>query len=225
MSLRHALLAILTAEEMSGYDLVKYFDGTVEYVWSAPHSQIYPELRKMESLNLIAAMEVPRGEKATKRIYSITEDGTRELREWAATPHVLPPERDLARLKATYGELAGYTPARRQLQNHLNHWTEVANRFQNIVNDIGTGSVPLLQKRLEGRPEEEWEAIVAFKRFAFQGTIYRAEAEIRWAKEGLALIEQLEAAGAPLTGEAIASSTASDSGRMHSRVHRSLDTG
>ncbi|WP_279581330.1 PadR family transcriptional regulator [Fodinicola feengrottensis] len=47
MSLRHALLALLEAEPMSGYSLAKFFDQSVAYVWHAPHSQIYPELRRM----------------------------------------------------------------------------------------------------------------------------------------------------------------------------------
>lgn len=201
MSLRHSLMAILTAEDMTGYDLVKYYDGTVAHLWSAPHSQIYPELRKMEADGLVAATEVARGQKATKRVYSITEQGFDELRRWALAPHTPPPERDLAHLKAAYIEWGSYETARRQLQNHLNRWTELLNQWQMVVSDVDRGGVPLLMKRLQTRPPEEHEAIIAFKRFAFKGTIYRAEAEIRWATEGLALVDRLEAAGVPLTGE------------------------
>ena len=48
MSLRYALLALLTVEPMTGYDLSKRFESSVAYVWHAPDSQIYPELRRME---------------------------------------------------------------------------------------------------------------------------------------------------------------------------------
>ncbi|MBA3728896.1 MAG: PadR family transcriptional regulator, partial [Actinobacteria bacterium] len=44
MSLRHALLGLLAERPMSGYDLTKVFDSSLAYVWSAKHSQIYPEL-------------------------------------------------------------------------------------------------------------------------------------------------------------------------------------
>lgn len=49
MSLRHAALALLSAQPMTGYQLVQYFDDTVGLMWAASDSQIYPELRRMEA--------------------------------------------------------------------------------------------------------------------------------------------------------------------------------
>ena len=48
MSLRYALLAVLTAQPMTGYDLARTFHASVGHVWNAPNSQIYPELHRME---------------------------------------------------------------------------------------------------------------------------------------------------------------------------------
>src|ERR1035438_4350623 len=67
MSLRHALLAILAVEPMTGYDLTKHFDRSAGNVWHAPHSQIYPELRKLESAGLVTAESEARGEHRTQR--------------------------------------------------------------------------------------------------------------------------------------------------------------
>jgi PadR family transcriptional regulator, regulator of vanillate utilization len=199
MSLRHALLAVLTAEPMTGYDLVKYFDGTVAFVWNAPHSQIYPELRRMEEAGLLKATEVARGGRATKRVYEISDAGTAELRRWADDVRPLPPERDVARLRAAFFEWGtSYEVARRQLQEHLNHHTESLRQRQQIIEDIDAVRVPLLRRRLERRPEAEHAAILAFKRFAFEGEVARAKSEIAWAKQGLALIDELEASGASL---------------------------
>lgn len=196
------MLAILTAEPMTGYDLVRYFDGSVAFVWSAPHSQIYPELRRMEAEGLIEATEVPRGQKATKRIYAITPEGVDELRRWANDAYRIPPERDTSRLKAAYIEWGSYDAARRQLRAHRNHWNELLNQYNDLVDAIDSRDVPLLRRRLEIRPEAEHDAIVAAKRFAYRGFIHRAEAEIRWADEGLELVDKLESAGVPLTGQA-----------------------
>jgi DNA-binding PadR family transcriptional regulator len=33
---------------MTGYDLLQFFDASVAFIWHAPHSNIYPELRRME---------------------------------------------------------------------------------------------------------------------------------------------------------------------------------
>ena len=40
MSLRHALLALLDASPMTGYELTKIFDQSASRVWHATHPQI-----------------------------------------------------------------------------------------------------------------------------------------------------------------------------------------
>jgi PadR family transcriptional regulator, regulatory protein AphA len=78
MSLRHALLGALDVPR-TGYDLVKYFDASLGYAWSARHSQIYPELARLKGEGLIEQVaEGPRGSKT----YRITREGTEELRRW-----------------------------------------------------------------------------------------------------------------------------------------------
>jgi DNA-binding PadR family transcriptional regulator len=204
VTLRLALLAILTAEPMTGWDLVKYFDGTVAFLWRAPHSQIYPQLRKMEEEGLIEAEVVPRGEHAEKRIYRISDLGIAELKRWASEPLPVRPQRDPQRLHANYFEWGSFEAARVQLGEHLDHYTAALRDWERFSEDLEARRVPLLRRRLESRPREEHEAIVAFKLFAFGGEISRAKMEIAWAKEGLALLDRLEAAGAKLTGDAIA---------------------
>ncbi|MFI6833620.1 PadR family transcriptional regulator [Kribbella sp. NPDC050241] len=201
MSLRHALLAVLTAEPMTGYDLVKYFDGSVAYVWSAPHSQIYPELRRMEGDGLLDVEVVPRGERAEKRLYAVNEAGLAELRRWSLEPVVHPPERDPYRLRAAHFEFASYDAARLQLQEHLSHFTRALRDWEQMVRNVESRQVPLMRKRFSGRPKREHEAIQAFRRFAFRGEVAKAKFEIAWAKEGLAMLSDLEASGAQLWGD------------------------
>lgn len=79
MSLRHALLGLLSERPASGYDLLKRFDTSLATVWPATQSQIYTELTKLAAAGLIAvAAEGPRGRKE----YVLTEDGLAELRHW-----------------------------------------------------------------------------------------------------------------------------------------------
>lgn len=200
MSLRHALLAVLTSEPMTGYDLVKYFDGTVAFIWNAPHSQIYPELRRMEQAGLLRSETVPRGERATKREYALTHAGYMELHRWSLELLTYPPSRDPYRLRAAFFEWGTYEAARRQLREHINHYTEQLAHWQQMVEDIEQRRVPLLARRLELRPESEHRAIVEFKRLAFRGEVARAQAELAWAHEALALIDELEQDGVALAG-------------------------
>ncbi|MFF3863038.1 PadR family transcriptional regulator [Streptomyces sp. NPDC002209] len=79
MSLRHALLGLLSERPASGYDMLKSFDTALATVWPATQSQIYTELSRLADAGLISvAAEGPRGRKE----YSLTDEGLAELRHW-----------------------------------------------------------------------------------------------------------------------------------------------
>ncbi|MFG6193492.1 PadR family transcriptional regulator [Nonomuraea sp. JJY05] len=79
MSLRHAVLGLLSEEPASGYDLMKMFDISLSNVWPATQSQLYAELGKLAEAGLVdVSAEGPRGRKE----YAITEAGLAELRHW-----------------------------------------------------------------------------------------------------------------------------------------------
>src|SRR5437667_5199276 len=84
MSLQHAMLGVLEARPMTGYELVQFFDQSMNWVWSAPQSQIYPRLREMEERGLIEGRKEIRGEKLERTVYSLTEEGLEELVRWVA---------------------------------------------------------------------------------------------------------------------------------------------
>ncbi|WP_417364374.1 PadR family transcriptional regulator [Glutamicibacter arilaitensis] len=191
MSLRNALLSLLTVEPMTGYDLYKVFESSVGHVWHAPDSQIYPELKLMESEGLIAGQDVPWGPRGKKRQYTITRDGVTQFKDWMNTPLEYARTRDPAHLKAAYLEWAEPEAAREQMRGHIAHHRSLLNQWQERIAELEQGSNSMLTKRLKNTPREEWEATVAYKRFTYEGLIARAEAEIQWATRGLELIDLL----------------------------------
>lgn len=170
MTLRHALLGLLTAQPMSGYDLAKLFDRSVEHVWHAPHSQIYPELRRMEADGLVTAEPTLRGRRP-KRVYSITAGGRRELERWVAEPPALEPVRDPQRLKTTYLEFASHDEARRHFKAHLDHYEIWRRRWSAHVEQLADRATPLLRRRLAAEGIGDAEAIVAYKVHAYRGLV------------------------------------------------------
>jgi DNA-binding PadR family transcriptional regulator len=79
MSLRHAVLGLLSNGPASGYDLMKVFELSLANVWPATQSQLYSELNRMSEAGLVSVTaEGPRGRKE----YEITPDGLAELRHW-----------------------------------------------------------------------------------------------------------------------------------------------
>jgi PadR family transcriptional regulator AphA len=79
MSLKFGLLGLIAERPRSGYELTQTFASSLNYVWPASHSQIYPELARLVDEGLIRqAEEGPRGRKR----YAITVKGKRSLRHW-----------------------------------------------------------------------------------------------------------------------------------------------
>ncbi len=197
MSLRYALLALLTAQPMTGYDLAKSFHSSVGHVWHAPDSQIYPELKRMEAEGLVVATAVARNARAksaTKRIYNISDAGVAAFREWMKTPIEYVRERDPAHLRAAYFEWTDPETVRGQLRAHIEHWTEQREQWQFQVVAIRDRAHPITARRLEIFPEAEWNRIIGYKTFVYEGLVDQASQQITWATRGLSLVDELEGA-------------------------------
>jgi DNA-binding PadR family transcriptional regulator len=79
MSLRHAMLGLLAVEPATGYELTRRFDKSLSNAWHASHSQIYPELTRLEHEGMVEVVaEGPRKSKT----WALTEAGGDELRRW-----------------------------------------------------------------------------------------------------------------------------------------------
>jgi len=84
MALRHAVLAALLDEELSGYQLAKSFDLGVANFWHALPQQLYAELARLEREGLIAGREVVQDTRPNKRLFRVTDAGLAELQQFAA---------------------------------------------------------------------------------------------------------------------------------------------
>jgi DNA-binding PadR family transcriptional regulator len=190
MSLTHALLGVLTARPMSGYDLLRYVDVSVGWVWSASHSQIYPELRRMEEVGLVAGDVEIRGTKLQKRVYSVTEAGLEELLRWVEEPLGIPSLRDPVALKAIFLDMGDDASAREHFRAYRAAMEKRLIECENWVGVIERREHPVLRIRLATLPPAEQDRMVAMKAHAFRRLIALTREEIRWAEEGLALLDR-----------------------------------
>ncbi|HEY2491319.1 MAG TPA: PadR family transcriptional regulator [Paenibacillus sp.] len=94
-TLSYGLLAFLSRAPYSGYDLML----KLQPYWPAKHSQIYPILSQMESDHLLTSTWIKQCEKPDKKIYNITENGIRMLKEWMYIPLADPITRDELSMK------------------------------------------------------------------------------------------------------------------------------
>lgn len=89
-TLGFALVGLLAREPATGYDLAQQLRRPVGWFWTARHSQIYPELARLEQARLVRHVVIQgAGPRDTKR-YSVTAAGRREVRAWllSTTPDV-----------------------------------------------------------------------------------------------------------------------------------------
>jgi len=80
----NAVLGLLSfGQELSGYDLKKWADHSLRFFfWSPAISQIYSELRRLESLGYVTSRVVAKDDTRSRRLYRITEAGRQWLAHW-----------------------------------------------------------------------------------------------------------------------------------------------
>lgn len=87
MALKQTILAFLSRQPLSGYDVAKEFaEGFGSCFWKASQQQIYAELAKLEQQGRVTYEAIPQPGRLDKKIYSITEQGRQELLDWLTQP-------------------------------------------------------------------------------------------------------------------------------------------
>lgn len=106
MSLRYAILGLLTFEPMSGYTLkTRYFDRSIAHFWPADQAQIYRTLQAVERDGQATCDMVENDSGPDSRVYSITEAGHRALQEWLTQVQKVPVQRDGVLVQLYFGRL------------------------------------------------------------------------------------------------------------------------
>jgi DNA-binding PadR family transcriptional regulator len=93
-TLGYALLGLLARGPLSGYDLAQRLGERMQFFWGAGHSQIYPELRRLERSGLITHKRVAQTDRPDKKVQRITAKGKKSLAAWVTSPYEPPPVKD-----------------------------------------------------------------------------------------------------------------------------------
>lgn len=91
MSIKHAILGILSSAPMTGYDLKKVIADSPFMHWSGNNNQIYKALVALSDEGLVAGEAMHQDGAPSKKVYAITAAGLVELRHWTLEPPE-PPE-------------------------------------------------------------------------------------------------------------------------------------
>ncbi|NER37374.1 MAG: PadR family transcriptional regulator [Oscillatoria sp. SIO1A7] len=121
MTLTHTILAAIASEPQTGYDLSKRFDDSVGFFWKASQQQIYRELAKMEDRGLLSSEIIPQVGRPAKKLYSLTEEGLRELKTWIVQPSDPMAIREDLLVKV----MAGHLVSREEILQELQHRRQI----------------------------------------------------------------------------------------------------
>jgi DNA-binding PadR family transcriptional regulator len=84
MSIRHALLALLSEGPKYGLQLRQEFESRTGEVWPLNVGQVYTTLQRLERDGLIESDDVT--DEGPQKSFHITQEGSEELAKWLRTP-------------------------------------------------------------------------------------------------------------------------------------------
>jgi len=185
MSIKQALLALLTEGEQYGYELRVGFETRTGGAWPLNIGQVYTTLDRLEKLGLV---ERRKADAEGHVHYGLTDAGRASTEEWWVTPapHPSPGRDDVAMKIALAVSLPGADVARViQVQRRSTMET-----LQDLTR----------AKRASADEDDAWELVA-------DSLIFRAEAELRWlehtetrlARRGAASHERASADGRAVT--------------------------
>lgn len=85
MSLKYGILGLISIKPLSGYDLKRVFDNSLNFFWSAKQSQIYRELTRLSDEGYVIYEVEHQEGRPEKKIYRITPSGEQALKNWLNT--------------------------------------------------------------------------------------------------------------------------------------------
>lgn len=125
---------------MTGYDLMQQFESALCEFWSAKHSQIYPELKKLTAEGMIEYKIEISGQVLEKKLYSITKEGQEDFLRWLGKTELMEATpKDVFRLRLFFSNrlreqerLELFEDQLRQHRMRLQHLKENQEKYSRI---------------------------------------------------------------------------------------------
>lgn len=168
-TLKYAILGLLNRKPMTGYDIGKEFNFQIAEFWSAKHSQIYPELKKLvDEKSIVYDIEIS-GDVLEKKVYTITEKGQKDFLKWLKKDEPMEPtQKNIFRLKM-------YFSNNLDLNTRIHLLEQQLEQHQDRLTFLYTQLEPY-----DGVPYVDSNAFGDY--LVLNGAIIREESTIKWLK-------------------------------------------
>src|SRR4051812_13176686 len=132
MSVRHALLALLSEGPKYGLQLQQEFEARTGEVWPLNVGQVYSTLQRLERDGLVTHAGDDT-ERTRRRRFRLTGEGARELDEWLLAPGEAPgPPRDELLIKVLIASRLPDVDMSEVLQSHRRRLVEEMQRYTRL---------------------------------------------------------------------------------------------
>ena len=176
MSVRHAMLALLSEGPKFGLRLGQEFEARTGEVWPLNTGQVYTTLQRLERAGLVESDDS--GEEGPQKDFRITEAGRQELDAWLSTPPDLGvPPRDELVIKVLIALRVPGVDVVDLVQVHRRRLVETMRYYTRLKEDADENDLGLL--------------LVA------DAELYRLDAMVRWLDAADARIKRMPAASQP----------------------------
>ncbi len=142
MSVRHALLALLSEGPKYGLQLREEFVARTGEVWPLNVGQVYTTLQRLERDGLVESDDT--AEAGPQKGFRITPDGEQELADWLRTPPDLTaPPRDELVIKVLVAVRVPGTNVHEVIQVHRRYVVELMQQWTRLKEDESDGDLGL----------------------------------------------------------------------------------
>ncbi|MDT4929302.1 MAG: hypothetical protein QOF92_2169 [Pseudonocardiales bacterium] len=144
MSVRHAVLALLSEGPKYGLQLRHEFEERTGEVWPLNVGQVYSTLQRLERDGLVESESDSEVEAGTQRAYRLTAEGAAELDEWLHTPPDLgSPPRDELVIKVLVAIHVPGVKVHDVIQAHRRRVVELMQEWTRVKRDASEDDVSL----------------------------------------------------------------------------------
>jgi len=174
MSVRHALLALLTEGPKYGLRLREEFEARTGEVWPLNVGQVYATLQRLERDGLVESDGT--GDDGPQKGFRITAEGEQELARWLRTPPDLSsPPRDELVMKVLVALRLPGTDVHAVIQAHRRYLVELMQQWTRIKEDDAQGDLNML--------------------LAVDAELYRLDSVVKWLDAAEARVNRAVADG------------------------------
>ena len=136
MSVRHALLALLSEGPKYGLQLREEFEARTGEVWPLNVGQVYTTLQRLERDGLVEAADDDDSDAGPQKAYRITGEGSRELSHWLRVPPDLSsPPRDELVMKVLVAVRVPGTDVHEIIQAHRRYLVQLMQEWTRLKED------------------------------------------------------------------------------------------